>query len=176
MPSDLLKQTLQANRAVLAESIGSGEVSLYTADSATCSIEPCLNYQQCLTETKFRSASPHYHAASSSAAWPPLVQFRSIDIRHDFSCRCPTGFTGTNMSVTCDLEINLCYSNPCREEHGTCVSVESGYVCVCEPGWTGRACEFSLSEAKCCSPSSSSSTNEQQSSLDKPSTHFDRIR
>lgn len=171
MSSDLLKQTLQSNLAVLTESMGTGEISLYTADSATCSIEPCLNYQQCLAETKFRSASPHYHSSSASS----LVQFRSIDIHHDFSCRCPSGFTGTNMSVTCDLEINLCYSNPCREEHGTCVSVESGYVCVCEPGWTGRACEFSLSEAKCCS-SSSSSSSEQQSSSTNPSTRFDRIR
>lgn len=187
MPSELLKQTLYSNLPQIELSLGISHVRLYTADSATCSIEPCLNFQQCLSQTKFQSASAHFQSSPASTSTSlfddlSMLQFRSIRIHHDFSCRCPTGFTGTNVSVTCDLEINLCYSNPCRE-HGECVSVESGYVCVCERGWTGRACEFSLSEHKCCSVDSASTSSSSSSST--PTTTlaagrfvntFDRIR
>jgi hypothetical protein len=75
--------------------------------------------------------------------------FVSTQVKHDFSCACPTGFTGTNVSLMCDLEINLCYSNPCGQ-NGVCVSIESGFVCLCEPGYTGTQCETSLNSLKCC--------------------------
>lgn len=141
MPSQLLKQTLHSNIDQIEQALDAPHISIYS-DSSSCSIEPCLNYQQCLAQTKFLAASATYASTRS-------VQFRSIHVHHDFSCSCPLGFTGTNISVTCDLEINLCYSNPCQSR-GVCVSVESGYVCVCDAGWTGKACEFNLDEAKCC--------------------------
>ncbi|CAF1116763.1 unnamed protein product, partial [Brachionus calyciflorus] len=43
------------------------------------------------------------------------LQFRPINVKHDFSCSCPIGFTGTNISVMSDTEFNLCYSNPCGQ-------------------------------------------------------------
>lgn len=148
MGSELLKQIVESNKAALEQILYTTHMNLYTAESSTCSIEPCLNYQQCLAQTRFHSAAANYQGNGGEGGGG--VQFRSIRVQHDFACRCPLGFTGTNTSVTCDLEINLCYSNPCRERGGRCVSVESGYVCVCEPGWTGRACEYNLAEAKCC--------------------------
>ena len=37
----------------------------------------------------------------------------------------------------CDIEVNLCYSNPCGS-NGTCVSHEGGYTCKCQEGFTGK--------------------------------------
>ncbi len=72
-------------------------------------------------------------------------------------CRCPSGFTGRNSSIVWDLEINLCYSNPCGSI-GVCLSIESGYKCLCNDGFTGSACQFNLAEMKCCADYKSNST------------------
>lgn len=109
-------------------------------EDKACSIEPCLNYQKCSTISKFNSADSNYLSSNS-------IQFRSVRIAHDFSCSCPLGFTG-NISVMCDTEINLCYSNPCGQ-NGICISTESSYVCICDPGFTGRACEINTKQSKC---------------------------
>lgn len=53
-----------------------------------------------------------------------------------------------NVSVMCDTEINLCYSNPCGQ-NGVCISLESNYVCVCDADFTGRVCEINLKKSKC---------------------------
>ncbi|CAF1001914.1 unnamed protein product [Brachionus calyciflorus] len=78
--------------------------------------EPCLNFQKCLTNTKFESASSKYLTSKS-------LQFRPINVQHDFSCSCPMGCTGTNISVMCDTEFNLCFSNPCGH-NGVCIRVK----------------------------------------------------
>ena len=38
------------------------------------------------------------------------------------------------------LDINECESNPC-ENGGTCMNLEDGYSCACEPGFTGTVCQ-----------------------------------
>lgn len=111
-------------------------------EDSSCAIEPCLNYQSCLTSTKFQSARTKYLNSFSS------IQFRPVSVQHDFSCTCPFGFTGMNVSVMCDTEINLCYSNPCGQ-NGVCISLESNYVCVCDADFTGRVCEINLKKSKC---------------------------
>ncbi|CAF0963132.1 unnamed protein product [Brachionus calyciflorus] len=108
---------------------------------SSCAIEPCLNFQKCLTNSKFQSASSKYLSSKS-------LQFRQINVQHDFSCSCPMGFTGTNISVMCDTEFNLCYSNP-RGQNGVSISTESSYVCVFDPDYTGRICEINLKKSKC---------------------------
>ncbi|CAF1145415.1 unnamed protein product, partial [Brachionus calyciflorus] len=54
--------------------------------------------------TELQSACSKYLSSRS--------QFRPINVQHDFSCSCPMSFTGTSISVICDTEFNLCYSNP----------------------------------------------------------------
>ncbi|RCN46224.1 hypothetical protein ANCCAN_07770 [Ancylostoma caninum] len=34
----------------------------------------------------------------------------------------------------CDLRMDQCYSNPCRN-NATCHPLENGYRCECKPGW-----------------------------------------
>ena len=48
----------------------------------------------------------------------------------------------------CDIEVNLCYSNPCGS-NGTCVSHEGGYTCKCQEGFTGKDC-IVYSHHHCC--------------------------
>jgi hypothetical protein len=114
MPSSILKQILFSNLNKIQSDLKLNKILIY--EDKSCSIEPCLNYQQCSTQVKFNGASSHYLFTSQ-------IQFRSIDVIHDFSCSCPIGFTGTNVSLMCDLEINLCYSNPCGQ-NGVCISMK----------------------------------------------------
>uniref|UniRef100_UPI00398EE43F sushi, von Willebrand factor type A, EGF and pentraxin domain-containing protein 1 n=1 Tax=Pristiophorus japonicus TaxID=55135 RepID=UPI00398EE43F len=42
-------------------------------------------------------------------------------------------------------EFNECFLQPCQH-NGNCESVGSGYVCVCQPGFTGSNCETNINE------------------------------
>ncbi len=140
MSSSILKQILYSNLNRIQSDLKLNKILIY--EDKSCSIEPCLNYQQCSTQVKFNGASSHYLFTSQ-------IQFRSIDVKHDFSCSCPIGYTGTNVSLMCDLEINLCYSNPCGQ-NGVCISLESSFFCICDPDYTGVTCETNLKNMKCC--------------------------
>ena len=39
----------------------------------------------------------------------------------------------------CETNINDCDPDPCN--HGNCVDLIDGYVCHCDPGYTGTHCE-----------------------------------
>ena len=53
------------------------------------------------------------------------------------------------MQRTCDkttfflLDINECSSDPC-ENGGTCTDDVCGYICDCEPGFTGTECQTGI--------------------------------
>ena len=122
----------------LEKNIAVSRIKIYEDES--CLIEPCLNYQRCVVNAKFSQASSKYIYSSS-------IQFRPIHVKYDFSCTCVTGFTGTVNSINCDLEINLCYSNPCGQ-NGVCISLESDYYCICDRNFIGRNCEHNLKTNK----------------------------
>ena len=167
MPGESLKQLLYANVELLQSLLRVGRIFVY--EEASCSIEPCLNYQKCVSKVKFSSAAMGFMRSSS-------IQLRPISVRHDFACVCPQGFTGTKTSFTCDLEINLCYSNPCGN-NGLCVSLESSFVCLCDPGHTGRFCEVELKKAHCCDVklSISTTTSSTKISRQKPRNLIQRV-
>lgn len=48
----------------------------------------------------------------------------------------------------CDIEINLCFSNPCHNG-GECRHQEGGFVCICPEGFTGATCEVDFARDRC---------------------------
>lgn len=140
MPNNILKQLVYAHSDVIEKTLHISKLIIY--EDSSCGIEPCFNYQSCINNVKVDTRNNEFLHAEHN-------QFRSISIKHDFECKCPHGFTGKNSSVVCDLEINLCYSNPCGN-NGVCVSLESSFMCLCDEGFTGRFCEFNLNTIKCC--------------------------
>lgn len=132
-----LQERVYLNRAILARL---STVQVLPFDDNLCVREPCLNYEECLTVLKFGNASDFIHSDT--------VLFRPIYPVTTFACRCPEGFTGSREHYLCDTEVNLCYSNPCKN-NGTCHRREGGYTCTCAPGHTGLNCEVILHVDPC---------------------------
>ncbi|KAK2582771.1 hypothetical protein KPH14_005036 [Odynerus spinipes] len=67
-------------------------------------------------------------------------------------CRCPIGYEGDGLGPNgCQpatgISNNSCANHPCV--HGTCVSTYQGFLCRCEPGYTGTTCNAQIDP---CSP------------------------
>ncbi|XP_054089368.1 protocadherin-like wing polarity protein stan isoform X2 [Zeugodacus cucurbitae] len=133
-----LQERVYLNRAILARL---ATVEVLPFDDNLCVREPCLNFEECLTVLKFGNASEFIHSDT--------VLFRPIYPVNTFACSCPEGFTGSKEHYLCDTEVDLCYSDPCRNG-GTCVRREGGYTCICSPKHTGVNCETDISTLKPC--------------------------
>ncbi|XP_078241394.1 cadherin EGF LAG seven-pass G-type receptor 3 isoform X3 [Pogona vitticeps] len=105
-------------------------------DDNVCLREPCQNYMKCISVLKFDSSAPFI--ASLSTLFRPIHPITGL------RCRCPEGFTGDY----CEMEINLCYSNPCHNG-GVCTRKEGGYTCICHQHFTGDNCEVDSRAGRC---------------------------
>ncbi|XP_073973404.1 protocadherin-like wing polarity protein stan isoform X2 [Rhodnius prolixus] len=133
LPAQLLQERVHLNRALLNKL---STLQVLQFDDNLCVREPCLNFEKCLTVLKFGNASGF--VASETMLFRPIYPVTT------FACRCPKGFIGIKEHYLCDTEINLCYSNPCKNS-GQCMQAEGSYTCICKPGFTGADCEIDLS-------------------------------
>uniref|UniRef100_A0ACB8EH33 Cadherin EGF LAG seven-pass G-type receptor 3 n=1 Tax=Sphaerodactylus townsendi TaxID=933632 RepID=A0ACB8EH33_9SAUR len=120
--SEELQEQLYMKRMTLT-SVSMLEVLPF--DDNVCLREPCQNYMKCISVLKFDSSAPFIAS--------PSTLFRPIHPITGLRCRCPQGFTGDY----CEMEINLCYSNPCHNG-GVCTRKEGGYTCICRQHFTGK--------------------------------------
>lgn len=105
-------------------------------DDNVCLREPCQNYMKCISVLRFNSSAPFITS--------PSMLFRPIHPIAGLRCRCPTGFTGDY----CEIEINMCYSNPCLNG-GVCTRREGGYTCMCRENFTGKCVCSVYADAVC---------------------------
>ncbi|XP_051950332.1 cadherin EGF LAG seven-pass G-type receptor 3 [Xyrauchen texanus] len=132
-PSEALEEQLYLNRPRL-NALAHMEVLPF--DDNVCLREPCQNYMKCISVLRFNSSAPFIAS--------PSTLFRPIHPITGLRCRCPVGFTGDY----CEIEINLCYSNPCMNG-GVCARREGGYTCICREDYMGERCEFDRRAGKC---------------------------
>ncbi|QQP58448.1 Starry night, partial [Caligus rogercresseyi] len=109
-------------------------------DENLCVQEPCLNYEECHTVTRF---GKDFDYISDEA-----IMFRSIEPITTYTCVCPAGYTGMTTRYTCDVPINMCYSSPCLNG-ASCISKENDYSCKCPSDYVGKNCEISLRSSSC---------------------------
>ncbi|KAH0630148.1 hypothetical protein JD844_012822 [Phrynosoma platyrhinos] len=131
--SEELQEQLYMKRMTLT-SVSMLEVLPF--DDNVCLREPCQNYMKCISILKFDSSAPFI--ASLSTLFRPIHPITGL------RCRCPQGFTGDY----CEMEINLCYSNPCHNG-GVCTRKEGGYTCICRQHFTGDNCEVDSRAGRC---------------------------
>ena len=115
-------------------------IEILPFDDNICIREPCLNFEHCQTRLMFGSAK-HFVDGES-------ILFRSIHPVKTHSCQCPLGFTGEKNHYICNIEVDMCYSNPCQNQ-GSCISKEGGYTCVCQENYVGQNCEISQLADQC---------------------------
>ncbi|KAI4874532.1 hypothetical protein NFI96_008030 [Prochilodus magdalenae] len=135
-PSEALEEQLYLNRPRLNML---AQMQVLPFDDNVCLREPCQNYMKCISVLRFNSSAPFISSSS--------MLFRPIHPIAGLRCRCPPGFTGDY----CEIEINLCYSNPCLNG-GVCARREGGYTCICREDYTdytGERCEFDRRAGRC---------------------------
>ncbi|XP_048462936.1 cubilin [Rhincodon typus] len=67
-------------------------------------------------------------------------------VNNILTCTCPPDYIGNGYGASgCVLLNDICqHDNPCA--NGQCVFTISGYVCICDPGWTSTNCTENINE------------------------------
>ncbi|KAG9276492.1 cubilin [Astyanax mexicanus] len=76
----------------------------------------------------------------------PLATCASVTGSNIPICTCPPGYVGNGYGPSgCTQVTDTCgTNNPCV--NGQCQNTATGYVCNCDPGWTGQNCDQNINE------------------------------
>ena len=74
----------------------------------------------------------------------PPFSFPAVAVEDDVIAFLESETGGNN----CDVNADDCNPNPCQNG-GTCTDDVGGYICTCQPGFTGTDCEINIDD---CSP------------------------
>jgi hypothetical protein len=105
---------------------------------------PCPNGQHCCPVNGVQGCNAIDYNTDASNCGGCLKSCLNGALCQGGRCVCQPGFSG----VTCNVELNECASNPCRNG-GTCTDLVNGYVCSCVNGFNGPTCQTNIND---CSP------------------------
>ncbi|XP_052061386.1 cadherin EGF LAG seven-pass G-type receptor 2-like isoform X1 [Mytilus californianus] len=131
--AEYIQEQIYIHRVILAE-LSTLEVLPF--DDNECLVEMCPYFDNCISSLSYGSAEPFVSS--------DMMLFRPIRPGNGYKCVCPLGFAG-NSSAFCSLEVDLCYSNPCRN-NGQCIRKEGGFTCKCAQNFAGKFCEINTKE------------------------------
>lgn len=119
-----------------------------SSNVTSCVPDPCLNGGICYGNNLCNCTGTGYTGSTCETAIdddcnpnPCLNGGTCVDGAGvgNFTCNCPTGFTGT----LCEINIDDCNPNPCLNG-GMCVDGINSFTCICLSNFTGTLCEDML--------------------------------
>uniref|UniRef100_A0A4W4F6Q8 Cubilin n=1 Tax=Electrophorus electricus TaxID=8005 RepID=A0A4W4F6Q8_ELEEL len=122
---------------------------------STSPMVPCLNTMgsfhcgQCppgISPGDGKTCTQANICSSNNGGCYPLATCISVPGSNIPTCTCPPGYVGNGYGPTgCTQIIDICgTSNPCV--NGQCENTAIGYVCRCDPGWSGQNCDQNINE------------------------------
>ncbi|KAK3572019.1 hypothetical protein QTP86_022249 [Hemibagrus guttatus] len=121
---------------------------------STSPMVPCLNTMgsfhcgQCPPgyEGDGKACTQSNICSTNNGGCYPLATCTSVPGSNIPTCTCPPGYVGNGFGPAgCTQIIDTCgTNNPCV--NGQCENMASGYICHCDPGWTGRNCDQNVNE------------------------------
>ncbi|KAL0896199.1 hypothetical protein ABMA27_012142 [Loxostege sticticalis] len=109
-------------------------------NNGSCSVPPGADSYVCTCQEGFTGRNCEIDVDEcANAAGACLNGGRCQDAVNNFTCDCAgTGYTGAR----CEVNVNECEEDRNICGHGTCYDTYGGFVCACQPGYTGERCHI----------------------------------
>ncbi|KAI6653592.1 Neurogenic locus notch-like protein 1 [Oopsacas minuta] len=109
--------------------------SMCEIDINECMPEPCMNNGTCLDQINDYNCTCVNEWMGKNCSDCGLTCINGQQNSNCSVCLCDPGYTGT----ACEIDINDCEPEPCMN-NGTCVDQVNDYNCTCVNGWVGKNC------------------------------------